>query len=380
MGRALSRPHLAEIVDGAAAAASAAAEARGLWSNPELAYEHEQLFDSGSVEQAVVLSQRFDLGGVRSRRARAGQKYVEVARMQGLVERVAITAEVRRRFSGVQFHQRRHGVLEGWSRRLEGTLAVIARRETAGDASAYDRKRVERELARAQVEVGVEEGAREDAWRRLNVLVGVDDRAPRAGDAPGDWPRVVGDDLPSLRGEAGDASKRPDLRVMELSAAAADLERQAAEREWVPELVVSAGWRSAAEDVRDHGFVAGLALELPVFDDGEARAAGARALQAGTLARRGLELDEGRQQVVAAWGRAERLTQLAQRFRATSVTGAEGLVGTAEVAYAGGELGLLELLDAHRGTTEDALRVLELDRDARDAAITLWVARGGNEP
>jgi len=361
--RALGRPELAEMVDGAAAAATAEAEASGLWENPELAYEHEQLFGSGAPEQAVVLSQRFDLGGVRSRSARAGRRRVEIARAEGAARRIEVTAEVRRRFSAVQYHQHRHAVLAGWASRLDGALAVIGRRERAGDASAYDRKRVERELRVARLEVDAETGEREAAWARLDALVAL-------GRAPAAWPRVVGEDLPPASARGGPEG-RPDLRVIELSASVASLEALAAERRWVPELVASAGWRGAA---REHGFVAGLALDLPVFDDGAAEVARARAAQIQATARHTLALSEARAEVGAIAARAARTTDLARRFRGESASAADDLVRTAEVAYAGGELGLLELLDAYRGATDDTLRAFELDRRARDTATALWAA------
>ena len=372
--RALARPQLAAIVDGAAGAAAAEADARGRSANPELAYEHEQLFGSGSLEQAVVLSQRFDLGGVRSRRARAGRKRVEIARVEGVARRVGIEADVRGRFSNVQFRQRRHEVVQGWASRLERVHEVIVQREAAGEASMYDRKRIARELTRARAEVDVEATEREVAWMRLDALVNL-------GEAAQGWPRVAGDALPASAPAGGhDLTTRPDLRLLALDAAAAELDREAAERMAIPDLVVSAGWRSAAEDTRRHGFVAGLALDLPIFEDGRAQAAGARASQARALARRDLDLGEAGLEIEAARTRAARLTAAARAFHGTSAQAAAELVRTAELSYAGGELGLLELLDAYRGAADDALRVLELDRAARDAATTLWAATRGIDP
>ena len=211
------------------------------------------------------------------------------------------------------------------------------------------------------------------AWGRLKALVG-------AGGFRTGWPRVAGDDLPQgLQGELIDPATRPDLRLLELEAAAAGLDREAAERGWIPELVVSAGWRSAAEDARDHGFVAGLALDLPIFDDGSARADRARALQAQAITEGWLRAEVATNETEAARDRTTGLTRAASDFQTKSAAASEALIRTAEFAYAGGELGLVSLLDAYRAATNDALRVLEVDLRARDAATELWAATKGTD-
>lgn len=53
------------------------------------------------------------------------------------------------------------------------------------------------------------------------------------------------------------------------------------------------------------------------------------------------------------------------------------LVRTAEAAYAGGELGILELLDAYRGALDAELQALELEWGARRARIEVDRALGG---
>ena len=52
----------------------------------------------------------------------------------------------------------------------------------------------------------------------------------------------------------------------------------------------------------------------------------------------------------------------------------------ADAAYRGGELGILELLDAFRGAVDDELQGLELALLARRARIELERAAGGGFP
>ena len=86
--------------------------------------------------------------------------------------------------------------------------------------------------------------------------------------------------------------------------------------------------------------------------------------------------DDARRQRRPAETRARELAKLARRVRAETETAARALEATAEAAWLGGELEILEILDVHRGRRDDALAVLEIEHAAREAredlrAITL---------
>ena len=68
---------------------------------------------------------------------------------------------------------------------------------------------------------------------------------------------------------------------------------------------------------------------------------------------------------------AQRLYDAAHGLRRELEATARKLPEIAEVAYRGGELGVLELVDAHRGHLESVLRSLELDLAAREARVEL---------
>ena len=73
---------------------------------------------------------------------------------------------------------------------------------------------------------------------------------------------------------------------------------------------------------------------------------------------------------------ARMLAAAAARLRSDGAKAHPALIRTAEAAYAGGELGLLELLDAHDAVTQDQLRALDLERAARAAALELRALTG----
>ncbi len=379
VARTLGRPALEALVRSEVALAEAAAIERGLWPNPEVGYGHDQVFGSphDEMEQAVVLSQRFDLARRRGLLAEAGEMRARSAAAGGESLRLEVAAEARRRFYQVLHSQGRHAVISGWIERLGGAHELVAHRKAAGDASRYERHRLERELRAARAELAAEGAARDAAWLRLAALMG-EPATPTAS-----WPRVRGRLLPSQAEPAAIAplGERADLRALELEAQAAQIELEAAERGWVPELGLSAGWRSvAAGDERRHGFAAELSLSLPIFDHGQGAEARARALGQQARARRELRLQSAAGELAAARTRLRALIRAAQRFRQDSSRASAALVRMAEQGYGGGELELLELLDAHRAAVEDELRALELELAARHARIDLDRALGGTPP
>ncbi len=361
---ALERAELRAALATDADHASALEALPGVWPNPELELAHEQAGDDS--EQAAVLSQRFDVSGRRGRLQAAARERARAVALRGEAARQEVAAAVRARCSEVVHAQARHAVLVEWRERLGGALRTIAQREAAGEASAYDRGRLERELRGASVEVELVEVDREAAWLRLTRL---------AGELPeGDWPRLVAPALPEP--PAGDPNERPSLQALDAEAVAAGMEREAASRRGIPGLGLSAGWKSVATQQRSHGFVAALSVELPVFDGGGAEGDAARADQARLRARLALSRSQAAAEVTALRREVTLRIALARRFRAEGLGASATLARIAEVAYAGGELDLLELLDAHRGVTEDALRALRLERAARDAVIALRAATG----
>jgi cobalt-zinc-cadmium efflux system outer membrane protein len=254
---------------------------------------------------------------------------------------------------------------------------VVARRERAGDAAKYDRRRLERERAVAEVRAEAERAACEGARGRLHALIGEDSGAVVASGAL--LPEAAPSALPTLRASI---DARPDVRALDWRAAAAALDRKAASRWWAPDVRLEAGWKGVdlGRGNRTDGFLVGVTLSVPAWDRsaGVARAAEGEARAA--QGRRALLVAEARDGLGGARAEALRLRAAAETMRSKAGAASADLVRIATAGYEGGELGLLELLDAYRGAADDSVAALDLELAARRARIELDRVTGSETP
>jgi cobalt-zinc-cadmium efflux system outer membrane protein len=352
----------------------------GLWPNPQASYVREQTYGNGGTgEDYVWLSQRIDPSGSLRLRSRGAEQRATAAREEGRARQARIVAGVRVRFYEVLRFQGEVSAAQHLIARLERAVDTVTRREAAGDASAYHRRRLERELANIQARLVTLEAGRDRAWASLAAQVG-DER-----DTGGPWPRVAGtllpEALPAENTLIQRLEARPDIQALKNIAAAAEIEARAASRGWVPELDLGAGWKSIDFGPnRIHGFLAMGAITLPFADHSQDESLRAQGERRRARGERDLALALARGEIRGLWIAARRLRETAQRYRENRSQSSAALVRTAEAGYRGGELGVLELLDAYRGAEEDEERALDLEFQARRARIELELSSGGYAP
>lgn len=377
--RALARGSVGDILEGDVAAARAAAVEARTWTNPELAYTREQTYGAGGTgEDYLWFGQTLDLGNRRGLRGQAAEVRSESAAARGEAFKRQIAAEARLRYHDVLYRHLRIAALATWSQRLGGALNTIAAREKAGDVARYDRRRLERELALARAREEVETTALVKAWARLAALAELD------ASAPGTVPGVL---LPSTRPEAASqyvdrAATRPDVVALERAEEATELDRKAAARTLVPDVTIGGGWKGVqyGSGLRSDGFLLNAAISLPFLDRGRGPRLRAIAEGQALRGRAALLRQELAGEIHGLWAEADRLHVLAETFTRERRRDSDELMRIADAAYRGGELGILELLDAYRGAVDDELQGLELALLARRARIELERAAGGGLP
>lgn len=371
--RALTRPQVRDLVEGEVDAARGEALRAGLWPNPVLSYIREETRGGpAGAQDLALLTQTLDLSGKRGLRGDAASRRVEATRARGASSRLALEVEVRVRFHELLAAERRVVATAEALKRIETLSTVVVRRQAAGDASGYDRGRLERERAGIAARAAVEAAGLARARARLGGLLGGEDA-----------PTVTGDLLPSaapptLDGLTGRVTSRPDLRALSEEAEAGALDARAGGRAWIPELTLSGGYKgSVAQDERLTGFAVGVSIPFPLFDRGQDEALRGSGRARAARARLALETEAATAELRGLHAQAAALAEAAHRFRAEALEPSRRLITTADAAYRGGELGILELVDAHRGALDAELQALELDLGARRARLDLDLAAGG---
>lgn len=370
----LARAELADLERGALDAAEADVIAAGQLPNPVLSYSRERMNGSPSAtEQTWMLSQAFDVSGRRAlHREAAGERVAAVA-AGNAGRRIDLAAEIRRSFYDALLRQETIRATQTWVERFARVEGMVAKLARAGEASGYDRRRLERERDTANARLAAERAEQVRALSRLGALVGLSEAPPLAGE-------LLPPPMPPLDTALARLAERPDLKALARRAKAADLEGRAARRGAVPELTVGVGPRRVDNGVSsENGIAFSLAVPLPVFDRQQAgrQRAAAEALQA----RAALSLTRGRAEgeLRGLHRQAEGLRTTAADYRSRTRAASADLLRVAETAYQGGESSLLELLDAYRGALDAEITALELEQRAREARIEYDLLTGSPE-
>ena len=376
--QARARDVSAELTAARAAVAVATARERqgAAFTNPMLSVQREQTGTSGASNSQLITSidQPIEIAGTRSARLRV------LALRRGIAEAELVASEQRLDFVVAQaaaqlLAAERRAVLSRLaSDEFANARATSDARFAAGDISGYTFRRIRLEAARyasLHAEAALAQRTAHRALARLlnlpadsllRVTVGDSDARTASG-------RLVRDD--SLRALA--TLHRPDLRAAMLGADAARAEIGLARRERLPLVRLTAGIKN--EEVTGgpsrSGFVVGLALPLPLWD----RNAGAIDVAGALTDVRLAEVDALRRRVVSE------VSDAADAVRAIDAQLAvlrpqlgpesEHALRASRVAYAEGEISLLEWLDAVRAYHEAEVGLVALDAEAiiRRAAL-----------
>ena len=350
--------------------ARAEALERGLRANPELVADREHVLgDGGEVEHVLALEVPLDLSGRRGRRVAAARARADAARAGGEATEVDVALDAMSAYREASFRRARAALLEQGHGELERAVEIVRARVGAGDAAPYELERAELELVEYDDELAAAVLARDAAERALGARVGME-QVETAGDVPLPDEPAAADAL--LERAAG----RADVERLRHLGRAADAERAAAGRAWIPDVLVRGGAKSlSAADETRWGYVVGIGIELPIFGRAApARARAAAERQRVDAAQRGLS---GRTAARIAAARAElvRWRELAARTTEARGQRIAALITASEAAYREGGT-LVELLDAYRMRRRAQLTALEQRHQARTAEVDLWRAIG----
>ncbi|MAC35503.1 MAG: hypothetical protein CME38_18160 [Haliea sp.] len=369
VGLALRLPIMERQLAARHSLALARVEAAGRWANPELEYTRESVdFPSGSLdEDSYLIRQRINLAGVKAleRSAARWELGAEESRIE--LTRREWVAEIRQVFYTVLLHEQRQRVVGLWRDRLAELADAVAAQARAGDLSHYDRLRVVREQSRLQALELEVEAALQTARDSLSALLDT-----KLSNVTGTlWPPAP-PTKPMLQ-----LAEHPVLLALDAEIESATANAKAAGRAKWPELTLGLGHKEVTEpDVRGDGLVISLGVELPLFDRGRGREAMA------AHRRHVLETERvlmSRRLEVDAKGVLQRWRSSLEAFELCERDAFEPLADMAEAAYRGGEIGMMEMMDAWRGERELRLEMLDHAHRARQAWIE-WQLLTGESP
>lgn len=351
----------------AVAAARARMEQSGAYANPTLSYGREQTSAAGitNAQNIAAIEQRLDPGGVRSARRRAAEYRHQAATARLAAVEAQLRLQVTRAYALAQAAEGRARLSLQAAEAFEQVRGISERRLAAGDVSGYAHRRIRLEAARYAALRAEAQLAQRSARVTLATLTGLGADSldiPAPGSRRGAPNAISRDSLVRLA-----LASRQDLRALGLEADAVGADAQLAVRERIPSPALSLGYKNERAGTGSEtatGFIVGFSVPLPLWDrrGGAIEAAGADERQ------RRAEADVLRRRVQREVHEAydAHFALMAQVDALAPQLGAEThqAMNAVHVAYAEGEVTLVEWLDAVRAFQEAESTLASLRAEA----------------
>jgi len=375
--REFARQVSPELVAAKEAVTAAAARERqaGAFANPAFSYQREQSSGAGqTISQNIAsLNQPVELFGLRRARITAAELRRKAAEARFAAAMTELDFEVTRAYASVIAADRRAALAWQATDAFSRAGRVSQSRLDEGDVSGYAHRRVRLEAARYAGLLAEAQLLRRSARLTLASLVfppgdtlareiALDDRLVIAPST------LIADSLFVLA-----ARNRGELQAASFEAEAAAADARLTSRERLPIPVLTAGLKNEelAGGGTLNGFVVGVSLPLPLWD----RRRGAVEAADADARRRTAEVEVVRRRIVREVGEAveglraaeEQLALLRPHLGSESAAA----LRAAEVAYAEGEISLVEWLDAVRAyqEAEATFALLRAESLIRRAAV-----------
>ena len=371
---ALERPAFRQTEEARIGIADSAVLEKSVLPNPVVSIGHERVSvpAGNGRESTVMVSQAFDISGRRALSKRAEESRLEAAQFDVKSLQLKTIIDVRRAFADSLYRQQQLDAHKIWLNRIKSITETVSRLAGGGEASGYDKRRLEREVQIAQTKLNAAEA---DASRATGLLAGLIARP--IGQSETLEGNLIPDAPPTLETLASTIERHPDLASLEAQAAAFERDRQAASRLKTPDVTLGIGAKHVQEPgFSDNGLMLSMSVPIPVFNFGQAQEQQAKSQALMVQAERSLKLARTQAELAGVWSQATQLREAALSFQNDSVTSSQELSHIAEASYRAGEGSLLELLDAYRSELEANAIILDLSLRARLARIELDALTG----
>lgn len=346
-------------------AAGAGRSLAALRPNPEISIESDNVGGTGdyrglrSAETTARIALPIELGGKRSARIAVAKTQVDRAQVAAAVALADLELTIRQTYAAAVAADRRLIIAKEQAGLAAESSRAARARVTAGVASPIEQQRSE--VLRLNADAGVERATRTADVARLNLsrLVG----QPVAGPLDEIWFQRIGRYGPIPQIEAR-GTLALALASVDVNAAGAQLRLARAQR--IPDLTVSAGARRLAA-TNDVAAVLGVAMAIPLLNNGRAAIAQAQAQQNQAEALRSLALLEAERSISRAQEELANAATTARTAGGPALAAASEAARIARIGYRAGKFSQLELLEAERTlaqTRSDAIDALAAYHDA----------------
>ncbi|MEW6306040.1 MAG: TolC family protein [Verrucomicrobiota bacterium] len=335
-------------------------------SNPELIARIEAApfrgSTTGGADYLAGVSQSVPLGNRLSKAREAGQR----EREQRSLELEAKWREVRRRvhgaFATALYQEKAFETQKRIVQTLEGAVRTTKARVDAGDAIPEDLARVEMELVREKTELQRTESMRKQAMTALTAAIG--DPALAVKSLAGDLDATF--EIPTLESLAASVSAHPAAAAANAEVRWQNARLDLAKAQRIPDVKVELLYRRI-EGQKQDAFDLGLGIPLPLFDRNQGRLREVRADMQASEARARATQNELSRQANEAHTRLTAALAASRTMKTELLPRAEIVLKAAEARYAGGDIGLTEVLPVRRDWAAAQLAYQETLRELMHA-------------
>jgi outer membrane protein, heavy metal efflux system len=352
-------------------AARAGRTVAGLRPNPVFQGQIENIAGSGpyrgtrSAEMTVGVALPIELGGKRSARVAVANAQLSRAELQAAIAGADIRLQVTQLYVEALAAERRLSTARDQVRIAGEALRAATVRVQAGRASPIEQQRAD--VARINADANAERQARlaEAARSNLALRIGVPiegsldvamlDRLPKAFIGPVQAMETAG----TLALAAVDA----DLAVADAGVRLARANR-------IPDLNIGPAVRRL-EATKDTVGVFAISIPLPLFNNGNAAVAQARAERTRAEAQKRLTALDIEQAITDARAEADNAATTARAAAGPALAAAQEAARIARIGYREGKFGQLDLLDAERTLADTRVAAIDALANYQNARARL---------
>ncbi|TGX55800.1 TolC family protein [Sphingomonas gei] len=347
-------------------ASSAARTVAGLRPNPSLQAETENVVGSGayrgldSAETTIGFALPIELGGKRSARIGVADAQSGRARIDAAIAEADLGLRVTQAYIAAVAAQRRLGIARERAGIAGETYRGAGIRVRAGRASPIEEQRAD--VLRINAEAAAARAEREAMVARDTLARLIGRQVPAELDLA--WFDRIDGYGPSARAAADGTLA---LAAADAEVVTADAQVRLARSQRIPDVTLSAGARRL-EATNDTAAVFGVSVPLPLFNNGSAGVAQARAERDRAEARRRMVRIDAEQAIAAAEAEVANAAADARNATGPALAAAVEAARIARIGYREGKFGQLDLLDAERTLAETraaAIDALAAWHDAR---------------